>query len=90
MLLITHKKGNGRCLAFLISERIYDCRDIHPGLPETEEAFLAEWEKYKSLAQLMHNALQTNSIKRELEHIEIGAAEDVQAVVLPGVQADKI
>lgn len=83
MLLITHRRANGRRLAFLIGERIYDLPHVHPGLPETEEAFMAEWERYKPLAQVMHTALQANGIKRELEHIEIGAAEDVQAVVLP-------
>lgn len=41
MLLITYKKGNGRCLAFLIVDRLYDCHQVHPALPETEEAFVA-------------------------------------------------
>lgn len=85
MLLITHRRGNGRCLAFLIADRIYDCHNVHPGLPETGEAFLANWEKYKSLALLMHNALQTNTIKVPLEYIEIGAAEDAHALVWPGM-----
>jgi hypothetical protein len=85
MLLITHKKGNGHCLAFLVGERIYDCQQVHPGLPETGEAFVAEWERYHPLALRMYNALQTNTIKRELEHIEIGVAEDVQALVWSGM-----
>ncbi len=85
MLLITHRKGNGRCLGFLIGERIYDCHKIHPGLPETGEAFVAEWERHKPLAMLMYNALQRNALKVELEHVEIGAAKDVQALVWPGM-----
>ncbi len=85
MLLITHKKGNGHILAFVIGERIYDCYHVHPGLPETGEAFIAEWERHKPLALLMYNALQTGSIKRELDHIEIGIAENVQALVWPGM-----
>lgn len=79
MLLVTYKKGNGRCLAFLIADRLYDCHQVHPALPETGEAFVANWEKYKSLALLMDNELQTNSIKVALEYIEIGAAEDLEA-----------
>lgn len=85
MLLITHQKGNGRCLAFLIADRIYDCHQVHPGLPETGEAFIADWERYKPLALLMHNALQTHSVKAQLAYIEIGVAEGVQALVWPGM-----
>ncbi len=85
MLLITHKQGNGKRLAFLIGNKIYDCHHVHPALPETGEAFVAQWEKYKSLALLMHNAIQTNTIKVPLKHVEIGSAEDVQALQWPGM-----
>lgn len=85
MLLITQKKGNGKVLAFLIGERVYNCHDVHPALPETDEAFVAEWEKHKPLAQLMFNGLQTRTIRHDPKFIEIGEAVDVEALVWPGM-----
>lgn len=85
MLLITHTKGNGRRLSFLVGERVYDCHDVHPALPETGEELIARWEKLKPLALLMHSALVNHAIKVPLEFIEIGEAVDVEALVWPGM-----
>jgi hypothetical protein len=85
MLLITHTIANGTRLAFLIADRVYNCHDVHRGLPETGEEFVAHWEKYKPLALLMHNGLETGTVKHDLPYIEIGEAIDVKALVWPGM-----
>lgn len=85
MVLITYKGDNGYNLAFLIGDRIYDCHRVHPSLPKTGEDFVAQWQRLRPLALLMHNALQINKIKTPVEYIQINEAEEVRALILPEV-----
>ncbi len=85
-MLVTHQRNSGTVLAFLIRGKLYDCHTIHPGLPETAEAFIAQWENYQPLAVVMHLALCNGRVLRDLNLVDEKDAIDMKAVVWDGME----
>lgn len=85
MLLVTYRMKDQLHLAFLIDDLLYNCHEVHRGLPKDEATFLKNWERYHPLAVLMDGAIRRKTIRHELHPVAMNEADSVIAVSYPGL-----
>lgn len=80
MELVSYNDGGSEALGFAVAGKIYNCKQVHPQLPDKKEGMLREWKRYAPLAKLMYTALVKGDIKRHIEFHNVSEIQQIERI----------
>lgn len=80
MFLVNYDYENETHFAFLVEGQLYNCAEVHGGLPKDSETFIKNVYMYRPIAVLMDHCITTKTMTRKVKSLDATKATNIICV----------